>query len=358
MLRKNTAIIFVLSIAIALGCGAFVSANAAGCTAAEGQALINQGQYDQAVQKFTCVIAMGPTEVEGYRGRIEAEVLLGRYSDAVRDYQRVNAYVVPIHPDAKNIILDGYMARLGADPDNIIVLTGLSFARWWFFDYANALHYLDRLLALEPNSVYGNLFRGSSRLLSHSNTARGHADLEFALLMQPQNPHIHFIVADAYTYGAHDPQRAFDEATTALNGGLDTPRIHAILAVSYQAFGDEAASAAEIKMHNDLVTTDLVTTAPLAAGSSFTGSLVPGRTFEIPIPVVAGQTISIATSSRDFWDTIAVLLAPDGTPIVGSDDFKKYFAGFEYVAPATGTFRLQVTSFESVSTGELLVTRN
>src|SRR5262249_51169925 len=155
-----------------------------------------------------------------------------------------------------------------------------------------------------------------------------------------------------------DPQRAFTEATTALNGGLNTPRIHAILAVSFHAFGDEAASAAEIKMHNDLVTTDLVTTAPLAAGSSFTGSLVPGRTFEIPIPAVAGQTISIATSSRDFWDTIAVLLAPDGTPIVGSDDFKKYFAGFEYVSPVTGTFRLQVTSFESVNTGELLVTRN
>src|SRR5262249_53941599 len=152
-----------------------VSASAANCTAAEGQALIEQGQYGQAVQKFTCVVAMAPTEVNGYRGRIEAEVLLGHYSDAVRDYQRVTAYVLPVNPDAKKVILDGYMTRLGVDPNNVMVLTGVSFARWWFFDYSTALHYLDRLLTLEPDSLFGNLFRGSTRLLSHSNKVRGKA---------------------------------------------------------------------------------------------------------------------------------------------------------------------------------------
>ncbi len=35
------------------------------------------------------------TQVEGYRGRIEAELLLGRYSDAVGDYARVTAFVLP-----------------------------------------------------------------------------------------------------------------------------------------------------------------------------------------------------------------------------------------------------------------------
>ena len=64
------------------------------------------------------------------------------------------------------------------------------------------------------------------------------------------------------------------------------------------------------------------------------------------------------TGSRDFYDTILVLLAPDGTPVVGSDDAKFYFAGFEWVAGETGTYRLLVTSFESVNTGELVVTRD
>jgi hypothetical protein len=83
---------------------------------------------------------------------------------------------------------------------------------------------------------------------------------------------------------------------------------------------------------------------------------VPGRTYEVSVPAIAGQTISISTSSRDFYDSILVLLAPDGTPVVGSDDAKFYFAGFDGVAPVSRTYRI-VTSFESVDTGELPVTR-
>ena len=67
---------------------------------------------------------------------------------------------------------------------------------------------------------------------------------------------------------------------------------------------------------------------------------------------------SISTSSPDpdLWDSIAVLLAPDGTAVVGSDDDSAYFAAFDWVAEETGTYLLQVTSFEAVSTGPLVVT--
>jgi hypothetical protein len=85
---------------------------------------------------------------------------------------------------------------------------------------------------------------------------------------------------------------------------------------------------------------------------------VPGRTYEIPIAAAAGEKVSIATSSKDYFDTIVVLLAPDGTPVVGGDDFKGYFAGFDWVAPAAATYRLRVTFFESIITGNLVVARN
>ena len=177
--------------------------------------------------------------------------------------------------------------------------------------------------------------------------------------MAPDNASVHFLVADAYTYGAEpDALRAFNEATTALKAGLDTPRIHAILATSYVAFGNMAAAAVEYAKHIELVTTQLVVTTPLGERSSMSAALIPGRTYEIPLPATAGATIAIATSSKDFYDTILVLLAPDGTPILGSDDYKSYFAGFSWVAPATGTYRVRVTSFESVNTGSLVVTRN
>src|SRR5215813_9287059 len=82
------------------------------CSAEQGQIYIDEGRYEQAIREFTCLIEAQPTEVEGYRGRIEAELLLGRYSDGVRDYQRVMAFVLPVHPDAEATIMAGYDARL------------------------------------------------------------------------------------------------------------------------------------------------------------------------------------------------------------------------------------------------------
>ena len=167
-----------------------------------------------------------------------------------------------------------------------------------------------------------------------------------------------FIVADAYTYGKlPDPQRAFVEASFALAGGLDTPRVHAILASGYLAFDNESSAAAEIRTHIELVTTELFQALALNVGGTMTLPLVPGRSYEIPVSVSAGQTLSILTSSRDFYDTILVLLAPDGTPVLGSDDYRQYFAGFQWMAVASGTYRIWVTSFESVNTGDLVVSR-
>jgi hypothetical protein len=334
------------------------NANVATCTAEQGQQFIDASEYKKAIQEFTCVIGLDPTAVEGYRGRIEAQLMLGLFSDALRDYTRVTAFVLPAHPGADQAIIAGYQARLDAVPDAVPALTGQSFAYWYFFNYPAAMHVLDHLVELQPNDVYGNLFRGSSRILQGAKRAAGAADFERAITLAPTSPDVRFIVADGYTYGGlPDAQRAFDEATFALDGGLDTPRIRAILAASYLAFGNMAAAAAQIAIHLDLVTTELVATSPLAPGNSMSLALVPGRTYDIPVAAAAGETVSIATSSRDFDDTILVLLAPDGTPVVGSDDFKGYFAGLAWVAPAGGTYRLRVTSFEGVSTGVLQVAR-
>jgi len=365
MLRKVFAIV-IASLAMLIIGGSSAQASRSGrsvtsqenCTVADGQGFIDTGRYDRAIKEFSCIIDAQPTEVEGYRGLIEAQVLLGRYSDAVRDYQRVTAFVFPVHPDAKDSILAGYAARLNAAPQNVKALTGASFARWWFFDYASAIHLLNQLIVIEPNDVYPNLFRGSSRLLSGATKAKGVADIERAIAIAPSNPHVRFIVADAYTYGISDPDRAFAEATLALASGLNTPRIRAILGAAYNLFGNLTAAAIEIGICIDLVTTELAPTAPIAPDATMNLPLVPGRTYDIPVSANAGETISIETSSRDFWDTICVLIAPDGTPAIGADDVNAYFAAFDFVATQTGTYHLKVTSFESVNTGQLVVKRN
>jgi cytochrome c-type biogenesis protein CcmH/NrfG len=155
--------------------------------------------------------------------------------------------VEPAHPDFKQTILAGYNARLAADPDDVDALTGLGFARWCFFDYSNAIPVLSHLLELEPLNVFGNLFRGSSRLLHHSAKAKGIVDIEVAIALAPNSADVHYITADAYTYGARDFVRAFQEATLAQALGLDTPRIDAILGAAYLAFGDDLAAATYIQ---------------------------------------------------------------------------------------------------------------
>lgn len=366
MSRKLT----VAAVLVTLGCAdpgavtspdaapSFVLGNPAACSAGQGQQFIDAGDYTKAIKEFTCLIDLDPTAVEGYRGRIEAQLLLGEFAEAQRTYTRLTAFAEPVHPDAYQTIVAGYQARLALAPDAIVALTGLSFAHWYFFNYPATMHTISRLLDVESDNLYGNLFQGSSRLLHGTKRAEGVADLEKAIQLNPSSPDVRFIVADAYTYGyLPDAQRAFFEATNALQGGLNTPRVRAIRGASYNAFGNVPAAAAEIAIHFDLVTTELVATSPLTAGSTKTIGLVPGRAYEIPLPVTAGQTVAVATSSKDYWDTILVLLAPDGTPVLGADDTKGYFAGFEWVAPAGGTYKMRVAFFESVNTGDLLVTR-
>src|SRR5262245_56086478 len=117
----------VFALIFALGAGSVpVAAKSPSCSAAHAQTQIDVGRYDLALREFTCVIDADPTGVDGYRGRIEAELLLGRFSDSVRDYTRVTAFVEPVHPDAQSTILGGYATRLKLAPDNLPALTGMS----------------------------------------------------------------------------------------------------------------------------------------------------------------------------------------------------------------------------------------
>lgn len=357
-------LLFLTFIAVVLTSSPALTAYAGNCccgaTLSQGQQKINQGDYQGAIHIFECIITANPQTVDAYRGRIEAELMLGRYSDAFADYARVTAVVLPVNPDAGEEILDGYEARLASNPWSVTALKGASFAYWWLFEYDETISLLNRLLLINSNDVYANLFRGSNRLFLGSNVSGGEADLNRAIQLAPYSADVRFIVADAYTYALPDPDRALDEAWLALWWGLDTPRVHAILASAHTALGNTAYATYHLDRHLDLVTDETVGTTSLNVGGTKTLSLVPGRVFEIPIPAVSGHRIAIETSSTDpdVWDTILVLYAPDGSPVIGNDDFVDYYAGLDWVAPQTGTYKLRVTSFEAVSTGPLVVSRD
>jgi hypothetical protein len=145
-----------------------------------------------------------------------------------------------------------------------------------------------------------------------------------------RSPGVRFIIADASTYGnVPDPQRAFAEASFELTGSLNTPRVHAIFASAYLALGNQLAAAAELRTDIELVTTQLAQTAPLITGATLTLPWSCGAAAKFPFLPRPGRG-SRSWSSRDSYDTILVLLAPDGPPVLGSHHYRQYFAGFQW----------------------------
>src|SRR5262249_31548027 len=156
-LRRLLASVALAAAVLVPASAAPVSAAAPWCTTTTGQSLIEAGDYDKAIQSFSCVISASPTEVEGYRGRIEAEVLQARYSDGARDEQRIPAFVLPVHPDAEATIVAGYTARLAAAPQDLRALTGMTFTQWWFFHYPQAIQWAEKVLEVQPDDLTGTL---------------------------------------------------------------------------------------------------------------------------------------------------------------------------------------------------------
>ena len=191
---------------------------------ANGQELIDSGEYEQAVKEFSCLVDAQPTEVEGYRGRDRGAV-------AARSLFGCGARLYPHHrgcdprpPRCTENYPRWLFRTFGCYTDSIPALTGESFAYWWFFKYSQAVHTINHLLEVQPENVYGNLFCGSSRLLQGNGAAKtkGMEDIEHAISLASGSADICFIVADAYTYGVPNPERAYSPKQTLPSSGDST----------------------------------------------------------------------------------------------------------------------------------------
>ncbi|MBM4363820.1 MAG: hypothetical protein FJ104_14155, partial [Deltaproteobacteria bacterium] len=273
-------------------------------------------------------------------------------------YTAIDARLVASHPDAYDEILDYYEAALERAPEDRTLLVGQSFALWWVSEYDAALTPLAALLSRDPEDPYAVLFRGSTRLFVGTDVAGGTSDLAHALSLDASNPHAHFVVADAYTYALPDLPRALEAAERAIQLGLDTPRLQAILATAYLEMGDARRAGQHFAKHIELGTTERVGARPLPPGATLTLGVVPGRTFELTLELSIDVGVTVTTASPgDEVDSILVVLGPDGEPVFGNDDYEGYNAGFTFTPEATGTYRVLVTSFEGAGTGTLEITR-
>jgi len=320
-------------------------------------ASLQSGQLEVTPEATPCLTEAGELDVDAYRGRIEAALMAGSYSNGLGQYTQMQKVVIPTMPDAFDQILTAYNAQVSASPDDLIALIGQSFAQWWVSDYKAAIATTGHLLELMPDNVYATLFRGSSRLFT-GDLEGGEADIARALELAPNSADVHFIAADAYTYALGDLTRALEQATLARDLGLNTPRVNAILATAYMEQGDEALATQYFAEHIAGATSEYVDTEPLAAGSSVTLDFVPGRTYRIPVVAEAGETLTLlAASGVDGVDTLAVLLGPDGSQVTSNDDYTDLNAGIVRQVDAAGIYTLVIGTFEGAGTGEVVVSR-
>jgi tetratricopeptide (TPR) repeat protein len=322
-----------------------------------GQKQLDDGEYEGARRSFACAIQADPLNLDAYRGQIEADLLMGAYGSAMRGYTDLGIALNETIPDAVEQIIAGYEARLEAAPNAIDALTGYSFALWWLSDYQAALLQLDRLLALQPDNLYGVVFRGST-LMFLGETRLGEDSFARALAAG-DTADIQFMIADAYMYGAGEVELAYDAAKIADSLGMNTSRLTAILgAGALLVDGDETAAAGYFARHIEVVTTEWVDIDELVRDSVTEVTFVPGVSFRVPLNVNAGERLSIIIGNGSSGvDTLLALVAPDGSFVTGSDDYIDLNAGFERIMDEGGTYTLWLTSFEGAGSGEVTISR-
>jgi hypothetical protein len=188
-----------------------------------------------------------------------------------------------------------------------------------------AIYVLDDLLALNKD-VYANLFGGSSCLLKAIAYAEGIADLGRAIAIARQSSDVRFGVADACTSGSRLTRGGRSQKLHLRWGGLKTPRVHPILPA-------------------------------LSVVGALTLPLVPRRSYEIPIPATAGQTLSILTSGRDVHDTILCCSGPTVHRCWGAMSTDSSLPDSNARPRRAAFSESGFTSFESVDILDLVVRR-
>jgi tetratricopeptide (TPR) repeat protein len=323
---------------------------------AAGDAQLEDEEYGRAITAFTCAIEEDPLNVAAYRKRIEASLLSGGYSNALRDYTNINTRVAPNVPDAVDQILAHYQVALAGSPDNIALLTGHSFAQWQAYNMDATLADTAHILEIEPDNLYALTFHGSASFFN-GDAETGQRDFARALELAPESADLHFILADGYLYGLGDLEHALEAATTAKELGLDTARVNAIIATVYFNQGDVAAAVPYFAQHIENATQETIAGDSLQAGNSITIHITPGQTYRFPVEVSAGETLAVTTTSPDEVDTIMVLRAADSSLVIGNDDAVDLNAGFEQEIADADTYTLLLSTFEGAGSGQIILSR-
>ena len=160
----------------------------------KGNALIEQGNYTQAIQSFDKALAIDPNDKCALEGKGYALHNLGNYTEAIQYYDKALA----IDPNdkyalnSKGGVLDSlgnhtqaiqyYDKALSIDPNYELAQSNKGFALNSLSNYTQAIQSFDKALAIDPNDSHA--LNGKQNAISKMVASAPHPDIIMDALMR------------------------------------------------------------------------------------------------------------------------------------------------------------------------------
>lgn len=217
----------VLAVVGALALARLAGPSPAQQAIAEGQALLAQGNYEQAQAAFNRALSADPDSVAGLLGRAEAAVNLGMPDVALDDAEQA----VRLAPDdpAAILALAEYTLEYTADADPNQLIAGE----------------INHAIALAPDNPRGYYVRGLAyfRFLSEAQLAA--QDFQTAVRLNPQEPEYQHQLADA-RFAIKDYSGALEAIERAIALRPDDPHYRVERALAHFALQNYAAAIEDL----------------------------------------------------------------------------------------------------------------
>ncbi|MBL8152674.1 MAG: hypothetical protein JNM70_00705 [Anaerolineae bacterium] len=319
----------------------------------EADQLMQAEDFTAALAAYQCAIQIKPDEFIAYQSGVEAALRAGDFmAMAEINFLMLHRF----GGKAFENVLTHYDQVLKANPDDAWANVYSAYYLMQAGMFRQALTNVDHAIALGLDNASVRIIRwGVNYWMQKPDDAA--ADYEKAAAFDPKNPGIVFNMAMSSFFGQElTNANSYLDETAQL--GATSPLVTLFMGDVDAAAGDAALAAQHYLDYMALVAPTVVPAGTLVLNERLTVPVHPGETYHFSVDLKVGEVWKVNTSvgfKAPWMDPVLVLLAPDGTPLIGNnDDLPGEPAGnaaLTYTPEVTGTYTLVMTTYAGIGEG-------
>ena len=211
--------------------------------ASRAQSRLSEGQFDSAIDAFTCLIEMDGRDVDARLGRAVAAIQKAALEGEI-SFTIVSDLSIVWEEDPELIAdaVDDATAALNTDPQDIGALAVRGLLNWYNWNSAEAVEDFNSLLQEDPDNAFALVFRGAAQQ-NLGNIAKAEADFRRAVDTDPENAGIHALIGALLETDDPTEQLAYYERAIELDP--DTAYYYRLRAFAYYALEDYEAALSD-----------------------------------------------------------------------------------------------------------------